>query len=299
MPSGSSNTAMSGSPAWSCSARVSATSSGVSGAAVAVAIAQARIWLAATGAERRSSPSTGRVTRCMASASCVSVSAPATASVQLASPPSRCSWRCLEGAGSGVAVLGAGACGADPCGFVVQLPAVADRPDQPAHGIRAPASRQHIQLIRDALRREPHDQVIGDTGGDASGAQPPGQRRRASLRVVVGGCMLFFFNSMSMHTESVGFSVSGGTVSGKCGHGRVGPVDRLVARRRVRARLFGGWGVGEPLDTRRGAQHVPEGVPPARRVVAGRSWRPCRVLAPPLDLLAQFDDREQPAGREE
>ena len=40
--------------------------------------------------------------------------------------------------------------------------------------------------------------------------------------------MLFFLNSMSMHTESVGFSVSGATVSGKCGHGAVGPVDRLV-----------------------------------------------------------------------
>jgi len=52
-------------------------------------------------------------------------------------------------------MLDAGARGAEPLGLVVQLPAVADRPDQPPGGIRAAAGGQHIQRIRDLLGREP------------------------------------------------------------------------------------------------------------------------------------------------
>jgi hypothetical protein len=136
----------------------------------------------------------------------------------------------LEGAGSGMTLLVAGTGGAQPCGLVVQLPAVADRPDQPAGGIRAGAGGQHIQRIRDLLGREPGDQVVGDRGGDAGRAQPSGQRHDA-VCVAIYGCCMFFFNSMSMHDESISFSVSGGTVSGKCGHGAM----RAVERRRLAA----------------------------------------------------------------
>lgn len=45
------------------SASLSALASGVSGAAVAVAMAQASSWLVASGADRRSKPPTGRATR--------------------------------------------------------------------------------------------------------------------------------------------------------------------------------------------------------------------------------------------
>ena len=72
-------------------------------------------------------------------------------------------------AGSSIAVLDAGAGGAEPC-VVVQLPAVTDRPHQPARSIRAVAGGQHIQRIRDLLVGEPGDQVVGDARGDALGA---------------------------------------------------------------------------------------------------------------------------------
>lgn len=69
----------------------SAACSGLCGALVAAVMAQARIWLAATGTKRRSDRSTGLVTRWTAAVSCVSVSASEIAVVHPASRRSRCS----------------------------------------------------------------------------------------------------------------------------------------------------------------------------------------------------------------
>jgi hypothetical protein len=144
MSSGSSLTWLSGSPAWSCNASPSATSSGVSGAAVAVACdlldRSGQLRVGQRLADRGRPAGQPAVTLLLT---------------------------CLEGVGSGFAVPVAGACGAQPLGLVVQLPAVADRRYEPAGGIRAGASGQHIQRIRDLLDREPGDQVVGDTRSDA------------------------------------------------------------------------------------------------------------------------------------
>jgi len=89
-----------------------------------------------------------------------------------------------------VALAGAGAGGAEAFGFVVQLPAAADRSHEPAGGIRTPSGGQD-QRITDPLRREPGGQIVGDPGGD-TGAQPPDQR--LGLPVLAGMlCMLLFF----------------------------------------------------------------------------------------------------------